>query len=114
MSAILISNIISTKVLSSRPSARLLEPATEERAALATYNRRLTFDLRGKLAMAPSFFDELIRIVLEQFQRRRGSHLRIELLNVPSEASSKFHAVCRSHRLSLTEPAPGHWIIANS
>ena len=104
-------NIISTKALSSRPSARLLEPAVMD-AARASDDQELTFDLRDKLAMAPSFFDELIRIVLEQSQPSEGPVPRIELLNVPSKASSKFHAVCRSHRLSLSDPTPGHWIIS--
>lgn len=104
-------NIISTKALSSRPSARLLEPAVMD-AALASDDQVLTFDLRDKLAMAPSFFDELVRIVLEQSQPSEGPVPRIELLNVPSRASSKFHAVCRSHRLSLEESTPGHWIIS--
>ena len=113
MATIHLANIILAKALSSRPSARLLEPAVAE-AALASDDKGLTFDLHNKLAMAPSFFDELIRIVLEEFQPQRGPLLRIELLNVPSQASSKFHAVCKSHRFSLTEPAPGHWIISGS
>lgn len=113
MSAILISNIISTKALSSRPSARLLEPAVAS-ATLAPDDRGLTFDLHNKLAMAPSFFDELIRIVAERSDPPGNRITRIELVNVPSIASSKFHAVCRSHRLSLTEPTPGHWVISSS
>lgn len=113
MTTIHIANIISTKALSSRPSARLLESEVAD-AALAPGDPTLTLDLHGKFAMAPSFFDELIRIVTEKSQPPGGRLPRIELINVPSEASSKFHAVCKSHRLSLTEPAPGHWIIASS
>ena len=81
-------------------------------AALVSSDPKLTFDLQDKLAMAPSFFDELIRIVAEKSNPMKNGVLRIELVNVPSQASSKFHAVCRSHRLTLTQPAPGHWIIA--
>ena len=113
MATIHIGKVIPTKALISRPSARLLEPVVAD-AVLASDDQKLTFDLRDKLAMAPSFFDELIRIVLEQSQPSEGPALRIELLNVPSEASSKFHAVCKSHRLSLEEPAHGHWIISKS
>ena len=111
MTTIYIANIISTKVLSSRPSARLLESAVAD-APLAPDDPTLTLDLHGKFAMAPSFFDELIRIVTKKSEPQTSGLLRIELINVPSEASSKFHAVCRSHRLSLEEATPGHWIIA--
>ena len=114
MTTIHIANIISTKVLSSRPSARLLEPAVAEVATLAPDHRPLTFDLRDKLAMAPSFFDELIRIVVEQSEPSEDHVSRIELVNVPSRVSSKFHAVCKSHGLSLEKAAPGHWIISNA
>ncbi len=111
MATIHIANIIFAKALSSRPSARLLQPAVED-VTLASDDPGLTFDLRDKLAMAPSFFDELIRIVFEQPQPSEGPVPRIELLNVPSKASSKFHAVCRSHHLMLSEAEKGHWIIA--
>ena len=108
MYTILISNIISTKVLSSRPSARLLESAVAD-AALASDDLKLAFDLHDKLAMTPSFFDERIRIVPEGSEPLGSEVHRIELLNV----SSKFHAVCKSHHFSLTELAPGHWITSN-
>ena len=113
MTTIHIANIISTKALSSRPSARLLEPAVAD-AVLSSDRLELAFDLRDKLAMAPSFFDELIRIVVEQSEPSDDPVSRIELVNVPSRVSSKFHAVCRSHGLSLEKAAPGHWIISNA
>ena len=111
MATIHMGKVISSKALSSRLSARLLEAAVGE-VALSSDFPKLAFDLWGKLAMAPTFLDGLIRIVLEQPQLSEGSAPRIELVNVPSTASSKFHAVCRSHRLSLREAAPGHWIIS--
>ena len=107
MPTIHISKIIPAKTLSSRPSARLLEPAVTEAAALNPDHHPLTFDLRDKLAMAPSFLDELIRIVTERYE---ATHIR--LTNVPSQPTSKFHAVCRSHHLILTQPEPGIWIIS--
>ena len=112
MVTIHIGKVILTKALSSRPSARLLEQAVSD-AALSSDSPELAFDLCGKLAMAPTFFDELIRIVREQSQPPGDPLPRIELVNVPSTASSKFHAVCRSHHLTLNEPSPGHWIISN-
>ena len=81
-------------------------------AAFSSDGSELAFDLRDKLAMAPSFFDELIRIVLEQSQPSEGPVSRFELVNVPSTASSKFHAVCRSHSLKLREAECGRWIIS--
>ena len=111
MAIIHIGSVISTKALSSRPSARLLDPEVAD-AAPTLGDLELTFDLRDKLAMAPAFFDELIRIVAEKSDSPENGVPRIELINVPSRASSKFHAVCRSHGLSLKEAAPGHWIIS--
>ena len=112
MVTIHIGKVIPTKALSSRPSAKLLEQAVSD-AALSSHSSELAFDLCDKLAMAPSFFDELIRIVLEQqSDSLEGPVPQIELLNVPSRASSKFHAVCKSHRLSLEESTPGHWVIS--
>ena len=113
MPTILIANIIPAKALSSRPSARLLESSVMD-AALDSDSQGVVLDLCGKLAMAPTFFDELIRIVAEKSNPMRNGVLRIELVNVPSQASSKFHAVCKSHRLSLSEADPGHWIISSS
>ena len=113
MTTIHIARVISTKALSSRPSARLLESVVAD-AALSSDSPDLTFDLHGKLAMAPTFFDELIRMVVEQWKLSKIGIPTVELINVPSEASSKFHAVCKSHRLTLTQPAPGHWIISSS
>ncbi len=111
MPTILIANIIPAKTLSSRPAARLLEPAVSE-AAHALTDQTLTFDLRHKRAMAPSFFDELIRIIAENSAPLNNQLPQIQLINIPSQPSSKFHAVCRSHRLTLTQPTPGHWIIS--
>ncbi len=111
MVAIPIRSVILTKALSSRPSARLLEPAVAE-AALSSGDLNLVFDLLDKLAMAPSFLDELIRIVVEQREPPESGVPRIELLNVPSRASPKFHAVCGSHGLALEEAAPGRWVIS--
>ena len=111
MVAIPIRSVILTKALSSRSSARLLEPAVAE-AALVPGDLKLVFDLLDKLAMAPTFFDELIRIVVEQSEPLKSGVPQIELLNVPSRASSKFHAVCGSHGLSLEEATTGRWIIS--
>ncbi len=65
MVIILIGSVISTKVLSSRPSARLLESAVAD-ATFDLHDMELAFDLRDKFAMAPAFLDELIRMVVEQ------------------------------------------------
>lgn len=96
-------------VLAARETARSIEG--EIRQELARCATHLYFDLDGIRSMAPSFFDELIRIVEESAFAEGRSVPDITIANPHRRLSPAFQAVCRAHRLEMSENAESDWLI---
>lgn len=117
MTTLKIQDVLPDRILIGRDSARLL--SSELSAALARQDESetgslcsLTLDFAGVEGVAPSFMDELLR-VLEECVRERGSE-RVHCLiiaNPPMRLSLKFSAIARSHAMSIEAMSDGSWVL---
>lgn len=118
MHTIRICDILPEKVLVSRESARLLDQPV--RAALAAVNDALAgesvaLDFAEVGGVAPSFLDELIRVLETALGQENGTTpLRIIILNPPTRLSSKFEAVARGHALRAIAQPDGSWLLSDA
>jgi hypothetical protein len=108
MSALALHDLIVNRVLVTRESARGLAPSIQ--AAIGEGRDTLTLDFKHVDGITPSFLDELLSIVQEEFGRRKASGFRLEIVNPPTALSSKFAAIGRSRGLVITEQRDG-WVI---
>ncbi len=71
-----------------------------------------TISFEGIRGIAPSFIDELIRIVIS-LRNEAGCDLgigyRLRLVHMPTRLSSKYLAIARSHQLDLKEVEDRVW-----
>jgi|688.fasta_scaffold482941_2 hypothetical protein len=108
-------DILQRPVLISRESARTLQDhlsaAIEATAAPAgSAAPAVILDFEGISGAAPSFVDELIKILEEVVGDRGESRaLRMTITNVPMRLSAKFSAIARGHCLSVEERPDGSW-----
>jgi len=100
------------RVLAARETARSIEGAIrQELAGCAT---SLRVDLHGIRSMAPSFFDELIRIIEESVIAEGRTVPDITIANPHRRLSPAFQAVCRAHMLEISESTEGDWLITQA
>jgi hypothetical protein len=110
-----VTDILKQPVLVSREAAHKLRPAIAATLAPAeTPNDPatavVTLDFTGVCGVAPSFADELVRIVEDLFkQKSPRSVLLLTFKNVPMRLSSKFAAIARGHELVIEETSPTTW-----
>ena len=71
----------------------------------------IVLDLRGVIAITPSFLDQLVGGLKRLATARAMRPLSIRLLAMPTHASEKFAAVGRSHGLILQERAASDWLL---
>jgi hypothetical protein len=99
-------------VLAARETARSIEDAIrQELAGRATV---LRVNLDGIRSMAPSFFDELIRIIEESVMADGRTVPDITIANPHRRLSAAFQAVCRAHKLKISESSEGDWLITHA
>lgn len=109
MSELAVHDLILNRVLVTRESARGL--ALSIQAAVGEGGDTLSLDFKHVDGMTPSFLDELLSVVQEEFSRRKASAFRLEIANPPTALSSKFAAVGRSRDLTISEYQGGGWVI---
>ena len=105
MSELNIYDLLGKKVLVTRSSARMLSDALAEWAQPG--DEAAGFNLDRVMGITPSFFDEMLRMVEETGK----SYRRVTIANPPTELSSKFQAVARSHGLVVSESEGGSWLL---
>lgn len=113
-------DILQRPVLISREAARALEnPLAIAVASTGSTNESLpvavVLDFNGISGVAPSFVDEMIKILEELLAPGPGTRpLRLTIANVPTRLSSKFSAIARGHSLSIEARPDGSWELCSA
>lgn len=108
-------DILDGPVLISRESARTLEgplsqAVTASGGGTASPPAAVTLDFDGISGVAPSFVDEMIKILEELLVPVSATRpLRLTITRVPTRLSSKFSAIARGHSLSIETLPDGSW-----
>ena len=77
-------------------------------------NGSLTVDFANMVAVTPSFFDELLRVIKDSAPPDSAGTLVIDLTNTSAHQFARFRSVCRAHKMTAEEIAPGHWRISQA
>ena len=109
MKSIRLYDIIRTRVLVTRESARSVQSYLA--AALADAEGEVGLDFSGVAGITPSFFDEILTIIEECIEAVGDSKLQVSMLRPPTLLSSKFEAVGRGHGVAIRESGEDAWII---
>lgn len=108
MEPIKIQKIIEGPMLITRARARKLQPSLD---VVASEDARISLDFDGIAGMAPSFFDELLRAI-DEISEPSQEQPTLIIHNPPTQASSKFQAVARSHSRMIQVNEDGDWLLA--
>ena len=109
-------DILKERILISRESARRLEDAI--RAIVADSRPSpdqhmevsLIADFEGVEGIAPSFMDELLRVIDSLFAGiGEQCVLQLIIAHPPTRLSSKFEAIARSHAMTILQLSDGSW-----
>ena len=109
MGSLNIFEILGKRVLVTRSSARQLAPDLAD--ALVGGDGEVTLDFVGVDGITPSFLDEILLVLEEAVPSAGVNRLRVEVMNSPTQLSSKFAAVSRGHGLVAKEMGDQTWII---
>ena len=104
MSTIRLNSIFSQRALVTRASAHKVEPAIRDAADAV-----IEVDFEGIEAIAPSFVDELLKILLTGRQPRVSPIQEVVFSNVPTELSLKFSRIASSYGRSIDQEPDGSW-----
>lgn len=120
MRTLRINLLLKDKILVSRESARLLEPALKEMMDCAGTTDDApalspVVDFEGIEGVAPSFLDELI-LIFESLlgAETNGGERSLIVAHPPTRLSSKFEAVARGHGMSVHARPDGTWLLTDS
>ena len=73
----------------------------------------IVVDLINIVALAPSFFDQLIGGLKRKYSTS-SNPITISFLEVPTHASEKFAAIGRSHKMVLRQTSDNEWSLVES
>ncbi len=107
MAAVRIHDILSSRVLVTRSSARELEQAIRDAVHLG--GEQLEIDFLDVDGITPSFLDEVITVLERVLGEIKENQPQIIVVNPPTRLSAKFAAVGRSHSLEIVERGPHRW-----
>ncbi|MDE2788192.1 MAG: hypothetical protein OXL37_16250 [Chloroflexota bacterium] len=93
-------------VLSTRPSARVLEPAMRE----AVSSGDIILDASGVMRTTVSFFDEAL-LIFDAIVRETGDE-SLRLVYRDAKAAQSLKSIPKLRGLNLVELASGDWIIS--
>ena len=97
MNALVVCDVLKDPILVSRESARLLEAPLR----LLDVGSIVTVDFNGVEGISPSFFDELLTVYESVLGDALIDIFQLIIDNPPTELSSKFVAVARSHQMVI-------------
>ena len=97
------------KALSSRETARSIEPVINE---LLARDGSLIVDLDKMVVVTPSFFDEFMHVARENAPPTADA-LVIDLTNTSDHQFTRFRSVCKAHEMSAEKIGTDHWRISN-
>ena len=73
----------------------------------------IVVDFMNIVALAPSFFDQLLGGLKLKYSTS-SNPISLSLLQVPTHASEKFAAIGRSHKMVLRETSGNEWTLVES
>lgn len=121
MRTLRVHDVLKDRILVSRESARLLEPALSEMMVSprgpedTTGNTSVAVDFEGVEGIAPSFLDELLSIFESLIGvETNGEERCLIVANPPTRLSLKFEAIARGHGMSVRALPDGSWILTDS
>lgn len=102
------------RALSSRATARSIQPVVKAMLSNGNGDGSLTVDFANLAVVNPSFFDELLRVIKDSVPPDSAGTPVIDLTNTSAHQFARFRAVCRAHEMTTKEIAPGHWRISQA
>lgn len=109
MSALRLHDIVNSRVLVTRESARLMEPLLHQ--AIKDGSTEVTLDFEGVDGVTPSFLDEILGIFDKVLTQHGKSDPCIRVIHPPTRLSSKFAAVGRGRGFLIAESVDASWTI---
>ncbi len=114
MSVLSLYDATKRRALSSRRTARSIQPIVSAILENGSGNGSLTVDFANMAAVTPSFFDELLRVIKDSVLPDSTGGPVIDLINTSEHQFARFRAVCRAHEMTTEEISPGHWRISQA
>ena len=102
------------RALSSRETARSIQPVVSAMLANGNGDRSLTVDFAKMAVVTPSFFDELLHVINDSVPSDSVGAPVIDLINTSAHQFARFRAVCRVHGMTTEEVGPDHWRISQA
>ena len=102
------------RALSSRGTARSIQPVVSAILTNGSDNGSLTVDFANMAAVTPSFFDEFLRVIKDSAPPDSEGAPVVELINTSAHQFARFRSVCRAHKMTTEEIGPGHWRISQA
>ncbi len=100
-------DILGKPVLTSRQSARRIEPTLAGEPH--TSGMPLCLDFAGTYGVSPSFMDEALRVAEECMSNSGKGNGTVVFAHLPSKMSSSHHAIARAHGRTLVVNEAGDW-----
>ena len=100
------------RALSSRETARSIQPVVSKILTNGNGDGSLTVDFAKMAVVTPSFFDELLHVIKDSVPSDSVGAPVIDLTNTSAHQFARFRTVCRAHGMTTEEIGPGHWRIS--
>lgn len=107
MTGVNVFKILHKPILTSRQSARQIEPALSEQRAIPSDS--VCLDFIGTQGVSPSFVDEALRVAEEYVANSEGRNTTVVFAHLPTQLSSSHHAIARAHGRILVVNEEGDW-----
>ena len=102
------------RALSSRGTARSIEPVINDALTHWNGNGSLTVDLERMAVVTPSFFDELLHVIKDSAPPDSLHVPEIHLTNTSDHQFRRFRAVCRAHGMTTEKVGPNHYRLSKA
>ena len=102
------------RALSSRETARSIQPVISAMLANGNGDGSLTVDFAKMAVVTPSFFDELLRVIKDSVPPDFVGSPVIDLTNTSAHQLARFRSVCRAHEMTTEEVGHWHWRISQA
>ena len=107
MEGVKVFDILGKPVLTSRQSARLIEPVLLRQPHAE--GGSLCLDFSGTHGVSPSFVDETLRVAEEHVNKSGRRNATVIFAHLPTKMSSSHHAIARAHGRTLVVNEDGDW-----
>ncbi len=121
MTTLYVCEFLTDPILVTREAARVLEEPLRSAMQEKMENGNtgdtaaVTIDFKDVAGVAPSFMDELLQIFESHLDSKNDEPGRsLIIANPPTRISSKFEAIARGHRITITSVDDGSWFLKST